>query len=467
MYGADYIPLRVTIEALPDNVLLDIFDFYRKAEIRHLHQKWPWPWNRLVHVCQRWRSLVFASPLRLDLCLRCTSKTRVRATLDFWPPLPFEVYVDIPYNVDDIIATLEHRNRVRKISIFNLTSSQLERLAPMMQEPFPALTLLQLRTRETAPTLPDMLLGGSAPRLQSLSLGRIPFPGLPKLLLSATDLSILTLEGIPHTGYISPEAMVTCLYALTRLTCFAMKFEFPPSRPDRRPLPLTRVVLPALIGMVLQSDNEYLEDFIARIDAPRLNTLDISIFNQPVFDISQLLQFITHTGMTKSFNQAAVFLDSPHVRFSHCPPEETYISKRLRLGIYCRGIDWQVSCAAQICSQYSFFLPSVEQLDIDGYYLRHSFWQDDLDGTPWLELFRPFTGVRTLRISRYLKSSIVHTLQELTGERAIEVLPALNSLYLEHYQASEPEQKAIEPFIAARQYSDHPVAVHLWERPQF
>jgi hypothetical protein len=55
----------------------------------------------------------------------------------------------------------------------------------------------------------------------------------------------------------------------------------------------------------------------------------------------------------------------------------------------------------------------------------------------------------------------MRALQELT---AIEVLPALDGLYLEDYQPSGPGQKAIEPLIVARQYSDHPVAVYRWER---
>jgi hypothetical protein len=117
---------------------------------------------------------------------------------------------------------------------------------------------------------------------------------------------------------------------------------------------------------------------------------------------------------------------------------------------------------AQICNQYSFLLPIVEQLDI---YLDASRWQVDSDPPPWLELFRPFTGIRTLRISCHPKSSIMRTLQDLNREMAIEVLPAQDGLYLEDYQPSGPEQKAIEPFIAARQYSDHPVSVHRWERP--
>ncbi|KAI0251497.1 hypothetical protein BJV78DRAFT_1210077, partial [Lactifluus subvellereus] len=248
------------------------------------------------------------------------------------------------------------------------------------------------------------------------------------------------------------------LSALTRLTDLSMIFESPASRPDRRgrrPPPLTRVVLPALTNMTFQGDNEYLEDFIARIDAPRLNDLYISFFNRL---IPQLLQFITHTGMTKSYNRAGLVFNGTFVGFSHCPPEGTNTSKSLMLTISGRGIDWQVSCMTQICSQYSFLLPSVEQLDIFEYYR----WNDSNE--PWLELFRPFTAVRTLRISRQPQSSIMRALQELTGERAIEVLPALDGLYLEDYQPSGPEQKVIESFTAARQYSDHPVTVHRWER---
>ena len=101
--------------------------------------------------------------------------------------------------------------------------------------------------------------------------------------------------------------------------------------------------------------------------------------------------------------------------------------------------------------------------------IRHRFdweptWRVETDETPWVELFRPFAAVRTLNISRELQRSIVPALQGLTGERATEVLPALDGLYLEECQLSGPQQRAIESFIAARQHSDHPVAVHRWER---
>jgi hypothetical protein len=117
---------------------------------------------------------------------------------------------------------------------------------------------------------------------------------------------------------------------------------------------------------------------------------------------------------------------------------------------------------AQICNQLSFLPSIVEQLNIQVPSRLKSISQVDMEDTQWLELFRPFTAVRTLRIRYQLQSLILPALQELTGERATEVLPALDSLYLEGYPPSGSDQQAIESFVAARQHSDHPVAVHHW-----
>jgi hypothetical protein len=153
-----------------------------------------------------------------------------------------------------------------------------------------------------------------------------------------------------------------------------------------------------------------------------------------------------------------------HVDINLPLPKETDSSNELNLGVYCRAVDWQVLSMAQICNQLSLLLSIVEQLDVQVDPDRESTWQVDMEDTQWLELFRPFTAVRTLRITLELQPLILLALQELTGERATEVLPALDRLYLEEYQPSGSEQQAIKPFLAARQYSDHPVAVHLWDR---
>jgi hypothetical protein len=147
-------------------------------------------------------------------------------------------------------------------------------------------------------------------------------------------------------------------------------------------------------------------------------------------------------------------------------PPETSPPKELKLAISSRRLDWQASSIAQICSQYSSLLSSVEQLVIhEGLGSRESAWKVEMDSTQWLELFHPFTAVRTLRISGMLRPLIVSSLQGLAGELAITVLPALDSLYLQWYKPFQAgsEQQAIEAFIAARQISDRPVAVRRCE----
>jgi hypothetical protein len=95
-----------------------------------------------------------------------------------------------------------------------------------MQRPFLALTRLSFRPKdETASIIPDSFLIGPAPRLRTIYLDGISFPGLPKLLLSAIHLVIRSLEGIPHPGYISPEAMAIGQSSLIRLE--RLQLEFP------------------------------------------------------------------------------------------------------------------------------------------------------------------------------------------------------------------------------------------------
>ena len=223
---------------------------------------------------------MFGSPRRLNLRLQCGTArkpVRARGKLDIWPPLPIVLrqHDHLAWDMDNIMAALEHNDRVCEIKLWDASSPQLEKVLAEMQEPFPALTSLLLRSRsEIAQIIPNSFLGGSAPRLRELTLDNIGFPGLRKLLSSATHLVELDLWRIPHSCYVSPEAMVTCLSTLTRLERLCLKFQSPQSRPDResrRPPPLTRSFLPALTYFRFKGVSEYLEDFVARIHQENRN----------------------------------------------------------------------------------------------------------------------------------------------------------------------------------------------------
>ena len=255
-------------------------------------------WQSLVHVCRRWRGLVFESPRRLNLRLFCTHKTPTSDKLDVWPALPLliEGAMASTQSLDNIIVALGQSNCVCQVILRNLAGWQLEKVMVAMEVPFPELTDLRFFSNdrdETVPVIPDSFLGGSAPRLLSFTLARIPFPGLPKLLLSATNLICLRFFDVPHSGYISPEAIVALISALSSLERLSLEFRSPPSqsRPDwgsRRWPPSKRSVIPALNSLLFKGVVEYLEDLVTSIDAPQLESLYITFFNQIDFHTPRL-----------------------------------------------------------------------------------------------------------------------------------------------------------------------------------
>jgi hypothetical protein len=141
--------------------------------------------------------------------------------------------------------------------------------------------------------------------------------------------------------------------------------------------------------------------------------------------------------------------------------------RQIELTISCRQSDWQLSSLAQVCSSSlpEAFIPKVERLyiyDYENEYDRPR-WQDDIEDSQWLEVLQPFTALKDLHLSREFLPRIAPAFQELAGERVTEVLPALQSLFLEELHPSGPVWEAIEKFVAARQLAGHPIAVSHWD----
>ena len=195
-------------------------------------------------------------------------RTPVRMSLDIWPPFPIVVQYFLPKGEENIVAALEHRDRVAKVFLYQMTSSAFKRFTAVMQEPLSALKDLRLSSKygffraELVP--PETFLKGSAPSLQSFTLDGIAFPALSKFISSAqAHLTLLHLIDIPDTWDISPEEMVTCLSASAPLEVASIRFQ--PSRFWNRkshpvqtspPLSPTRTVLPLspnFASMVLAS----------------------------------------------------------------------------------------------------------------------------------------------------------------------------------------------------------------------
>jgi hypothetical protein len=139
------------------------------------------------------------------------------------------------------------------------------------------------------------------------------------------------------------------------------------------------------------------------------------------------------------------------------PERGNFPPAKLILEVSCKEVDWQLSSLAQLCSLPLLPISTLEHLRID--YAR--LWGlDDIDGSQLLELLHPFTTVKNLYLVGGVGPQVVIALQGLAGERVTQVLPALQSVFIEELQPSESTTwKAIESFVDARQRFGHPVAV--------
>jgi hypothetical protein len=392
----------------------------------------------------------------------------VKKRLDIWPTLPIVIYAKNRSShlsgSSDIISALKQHDRVCRIEIDGISASLLKRFAEIKM-PFPVLRDLMLRKYdEDAPILPDSFLGGSAPCLTELSLERIPFPALPKLLLSTTNLVSLSLWKIPQSGYISPKAMVTCLSTLTRLKFFAIEFGSPQAlaeRESRHSPPITRVGLSVLTKFHLSSDTGYLEDLVSQIDTPLLKFADMTFSVQPGFDTPLLRHFIDRTEALNAPNRVDVVISGHIVYVKLFRPGEGPKNQLqlLELKISCDGQDRSFPSLVRVCNSRLPPLPTLERLEI---ITDRLYWQDDVQNTQWLEFLRPFSSVKDLALFGDSDELIASALQERTGEGAMDILPALQNLFFRAPWPSNSVREIIKGFIAARQLSGRPVMLHYW-----
>ncbi|KAI0302590.1 hypothetical protein BC826DRAFT_422311 [Russula brevipes] len=462
-----------TIGTLPDDALLQIFGFFAD-------ESFGW-WHTLVHVCQRWRSIVFAFPRHLNLRLHCTEKTPVRESLDVWPALPIVVMISdyrsdelrrlAVDGVDNIIAALERKDRVCKIDLESLSRSVAEGFVAEMQEPFPELSCLLFGfwDGEAALTLPDSFLGGSAPHLREFSLfDMIRYPALQELLLSARGIVTLRLEGI---HYISPAEMVTSLSTLTSLQEFSLSSI--ESHLGQASPPVTRTILPTLTSLQFAFDSEYVEDFVARVDTPSLQRIEILFFTWHPVEVSQFRLFIHRTVRFNALTKADVVFqdDNDKVKLllfpATRPGGDTMLQMELALACY------PPSSLTQLFRSTFPSLSTVESLDAyedEDFSSLHGEYShpappfvESMEIAEWAGFLHVFTAVKELRLSKKRAHCVARDLKGHPGQRAVDVLPALQTIFLEP-ELPEPVLEAIGKFVAARERFGHPVAIGRWER---
>jgi len=363
--------------------------------------------------------------------------------LDTWPPLPITICCSLKDDVEgeNITAALELRDRISGISFDRIEEEEeLERFMVMMQQPFPALTRFHFAFHNDIEAEIVFLARSSPqqrPQRRLFNSLKTTFVGFPKFFLSATCLTTLSLLGLPSAQhYFSPEMMVTYLTTLPILKEFSVGFSWQPSesRPDPSPptnlLSQTPVVLPALTFFRFEGVSEYLEDFVARIDTPLLDNVDIVFFVHHIFHVQQLSGLIIRSETFKPLEQAFIELHSWTLRITLRSPTRP---SRFFMGIRCHTMLWRISLMAQLCNDLSPLLSHVERLELYGNPCPVSALPSDMESAQWLNLFRPFTAVQNLHVSKLIVPLVAPVLQgpNVPGEGHTDALPALRELILE------------------------------------
>lgn len=463
---------------LPDHILLEIFDQYLGEDQDDLNVD---AWYPLVHVCLQWRNVVFRSPHRLNLRLFYTAKPGKSASemLGVWPAFPIIIQVNgnRPWSEPNVLAALEHKDRIRKIQLVDMAGMALKAILLKMQEPFPALTDLVLMSSTNEPNMiiPESFLGWSAPRLRSLTLCSIRIPPLLNLVSSsARDLVDLSLLDIPCKGYIPVTKMVNALSVLTKLETLSIEFSLERRRYwDRRyPPPPTRSVLPSLKSFLFKGICGYLEDFVAMIDAPRLEILDVTIckYNKYPFNSDETPQFNQFLGRStpfKTLNNASVHLwpDKLEITLSRRPWAS---NAKVTLRIICQR---NVYAFGRVC--YYGFIPlsKIENLGISSQYHK---WESHREATEkdtgWVIPLFFFDAVKSLYLSKDIVPYVAGALKGIvdsqgTPEPLPPVLRSLQKISTDMVKLPSGSVKnAIEQYAAMRELSapDPPTVPFSW-----
>ncbi len=456
------------MDMLPGDVLLQIFDFCHLDATETLGDDW---WHALVHVCQRWRQLMFALASHFNLQLLCNHKTHVRKKLDFWPNFPIVISDTVLHRPteteeDNLLTAFKHSDRVCNITLC-LHPPLLEKVAMMMLKPFPALTHLQLTWTPFLHhpfILSSGFLGGSASSLQALDLTRIFPSSLPSLLSSTNNLVALHLHFLSMTNHVSSEAIVTGLAAITRLKHLTIEFHklsSDLSLPTQNSgIQLAQTILPALTQFHFKGSYIYLKSLITQLNTHQLVDLSIEItqyMDHPLtIQVPEVFQFISHVEGLKlaQFRHAHSEFHDDHA-FIHFNNAQTGQHIHLTLKLCRACLEHQVQLMGALFSQAAPIISTVHHFSIS---LLHKWAISSSyeDHAALLGLLQPFLTVEALHVEGQFTDFFPPMLNGLSDELVAVVLPALSLLNLEGKPLRFMKQL---PFITKRQLIGCPLTI--------
>ena len=465
---------KSSINVLPDDVLLEVFDFCRLENIfAWNHERW----YKLVHTCRRWRHIIFSSPSRLDLQLSCTYGTPVADMLSHSPPLPLIVDYSgqrpLPTNDEEgALLALQNHDRVRQIHLYASIVS-LDKLLAVMDRPFPVLEELSLRRaienpdanedevdeddEINSPRLPQAFQASQLRHLSLVRVGDVIEVGLPHLT-SFSGLVSLFLLGIPFSAYLSLEYLASSLSFMPQLEHLGLQFTFSaPSYdisgelinvPNAKP-----ITLPNLSEIFFEGESSYLEGLAARISAPLLTSFCVTFFEEPSSTLSHLSRLLSEAAELRlpvasiKFSGPRIYHTSAIMCMADTLDLDPDITPPFQLVFRCAWLNVQVAAAGQICTAFTPILSAVETLLLDlddgGRFQIGTVSIEDA----WHDLLRPFCNVETLLVGAHLTRDMTRALWPDNSGQSMAILPQLCELARPDYAHFGD---AFDQLIAAR-----------------
>ena len=476
---------NLTIDNIPDEVLLEIFDYYQQHFIsdQPLWNK-KYKWFKLIHVCRRWRFIVFASSTRLDLCLVVSAHNPGNMKTIFsprLPPLPIAIDYDcLPVGTAShvktkvfsrMLAALKRCDRVHAITFLG-TAPDFDELVKATKHHFPILENLKLQnvdTRITELELPSTFLNGSAPHLRSLKLHRISLTSITSLLSSATVLIELNLR------LYTPFSMASLLAHLRNMHCLRhlelmLRIRGAPSSTNG-PIPPTNpedtFLLSKLTSFHYQGPSSVLGALVAGFTAPSLQDVHIILNDDdedPIFHLSRFLD-----GIEKLYHSAQMISEGDYFRISlltHSEPVDQPTPSFRCCSVCSPGSIMRMSATL------SAKLATVEELLMVFIADPFEFWDDD---NPWRSFLQHFRRVKVLWVER-IDLLYMADILDPDDESVPGLLPMLEEIEIRARsyiffksppQTTELGMAAFRPLLAAREEAGRPVKISGCPRAAF
>ena len=275
--------------------------------------------------------------------------------------------------------------------------------------------------------------------------------------MAAAGLVTFAFVSRHPSAHLQPKIMLQWLTFMPQLETLLIVFLSPVSSRDveRQLMHTPHVILPNLRWLLFRGVKSYLEALVCRITTPRLEKLIVHFFEQLMFSVPCLLQFM-NTAENLRF-------DSAKIRFSRNGVQmRMYLREGAEvyalLNICCCHLDWQISSMTQVFDSLTRLFSRVEHLTIEHrVHNRSTEEHNEVDRAEWCKLLRSFSNVKTFCVSDGLVKEFSRCLRlGADNEELLELLPELQELT---YSGSGDTIDAFKLFMQARRNAGRPVTL--------